>query len=114
MIIVIGVFGNLLTISVMMSKTFRKSPSSIVLSALALADTGNLLTGLMRWWLLYTFDLEVRLAGIVACKIHRFFVYFFGEISPAILVLMTVERFVSVYYPLRCREIFSKRRLVIV
>ncbi|ELU07173.1 hypothetical protein CAPTEDRAFT_216537 [Capitella teleta] len=110
-IIFIGVLGNLLTIGVMMSQDFRRSPSSLVLSALALADTGNLVTGLMRWWLFYSFDLAIRDTSSAACKTHMFFTYFFGELSPAILIALTMERFVSVYYPLRCREICSKRRL---
>ncbi|ELU08577.1 hypothetical protein CAPTEDRAFT_64368, partial [Capitella teleta] len=111
LIIAIGVLGNLLTIIVMMSKDFRKSPSSLVLTALALVDTGNLVTGLMRWWIYYTFDFDVREMSSTGCKTHRFFTYYFGELSPAILVILTVERFVSVFYPLRCREICSKRRL---
>ena len=52
-ILVIGVVGNVLSIAVMMEKGNRNNAFAVYLSALAVADTGSLLTWAYRlpgWW----------------------------------------------------------------
>ncbi|ELT95651.1 hypothetical protein CAPTEDRAFT_197325 [Capitella teleta] len=117
LVIIIGILGNLLTIAVMMTKTFRKSPSSLVLIALAVADTGKLSTNPMQEWLRHIniniFYLYLGSDSSVICKAYHFSRHLFRQLSAAFVVILTLERFVSVYYPMRCREICSKHRLEI-
>lgn len=114
-VIFVCVFGNTLSLAVLQSKYFRRAPSSFVLSALALVDTGVLLTGLSRNWIsaITNGRVDIRQLSLVNCKIHFFFTYFLKQLSPWTLVLMTIERLVSVISPMKAREICSRRRMVI-
>ncbi len=113
-LIFVGVFGNTLSLVVLQSKYFRRAPSSFVLSALALVDTGVLLTGLFRNWIsaITSGRVDIRQLSLVNCKIHFFFTYFLKQLSPWTLVLMTLERLTSVISPLKAREICSRRRMI--
>jgi len=51
-IIFLGVFGNLLTLFVLQSRAYRTSPSTVVLSALAVSDLGYVTCGLFRHWII--------------------------------------------------------------
>ena len=51
-IIVIGVFGNILTLIVLHSKAYRSSPSNVIISALAISDLGYVVCGLSRHWII--------------------------------------------------------------
>ena len=114
-LMIVGTIGNTLTLVVMHSKAFRSVPSSLILSALAVADTGVLLTGLLRQWIrmISNFSVDIRLGSSAGCKIHVFLTYFFAHLAPWYLVLLTIERSISVFFPLRCREICSRKKMAI-
>lgn len=112
-IILGGTLGNFLTVSVMLTESFRTAPSSLVLSALAIADTGMLYTGLLRWWISYRYNIDVRGLSQASCKIHFFFTYMFRQLGPLFIAMLTVERAISVYFPLKCKQICSKRNILI-
>ena len=111
-LIVCGNVGNFLSIVILCSAQFRKSPSTMMMIVLALMDTGNLNTGLLHLWLDFKYNIYIRtLTTTAGCKIHMFAVYFFGCMCGWSIVLMTFERVVSVLIPLRAREICSRRRM---
>ncbi len=109
-----GVFGNTLSLVVLQSRYFRKAPSSFILSALALVDSGVLCTGLLRHWIrgITKGTLDIRSINIVTCKVHYYFTYMLPQLSSWTLVLMTLERLMSVIIPLKAREICSRRRMI--
>ena len=113
-LIICGSIGNSLIILVMQNAAFHSTPSSIMLSTLAVSDTGILLTGLLRHWIkvLTNDELDVRCQSNLSCKFHFFFTYFLKQLSPWCLVLLTMERMISVFYPMRCHTLCSKRRMV--
>ncbi len=113
-LIFVGVSGNMLSLSVLQSKYFRRAPSSFVLSALALVDSAVLLTGLFRHWIrgITSGRLDIRWINLFTCKTHYFFTYFTRQLSSWTLVLMTVERLMSVVIPLKAREICNRRRMM--
>ena len=113
-LIFVGVFGNTLSLAVLQSKNFRNAPSSFILSALAVVDTGVLLTGLLRHWVknMTGGQLEVRNFSPGGCKMHFLLTYMLPQLSSWTLVLMTVERLMSVVIPLKAREVCSKIRML--
>ncbi len=108
-LIFVGVGGNMLSLAVLQSKYFRRAPSSFVLSILALVDSGVLLTGLFRHWIrgITSGRLDIRWINLFTCKTHYFFTYFTRQLSSWTLVLVTVERLMSVVIPLKARQILQ-------
>ncbi len=113
-LIFVGVFGNTLSLAVLQSKHFRNAPSSFILSALAVVDTGVLLTGLLRHWIknMTGGKLDVRNLSPGGCKMHYLMTYMLPQLSSWTLVLMTVERLMSVVIPLKAREVCSRTRML--
>ena len=112
-LIVFGTTGNILSLVVLQSKYFRKSPSAFILSALAMADTGVLLCGLLRHWIMQLSEnaVDIRSFNIVTCYVHSLFTYYLPQLSSWSLVLLSLERLVSVKWPLKSREMFNKRKM---
>ena len=111
-LLIVGTIGNLIAVITLQSPLFKSSSISFLLATLALCDVLVLNTGLMRWWLFYTFDIDVRTLSNYGCKVHYLFTYYSHQIASWTLVLLTVERTISVILPLRCRELCNKRRIV--
>ena len=110
-----GTVGNILTIIVVLSRHFRYSPSSVLLLALAVVDIGVLYFNLLDIWLsalLGGNSLQfTRDQGDVGCKISTFMTYFLTHSSSWILVLINIDRVISVYQPLKARTWCTKKRL---
>ena len=51
-IVVVGVVGNILTLIVLHGKSYKSSPSNIIISALAVSDLGYISCGLTRHWII--------------------------------------------------------------
>ena len=113
--IVVGMVGNILALVVLQSKYFRRAPSSFILSALACADTGVLLCGFLRHAITAhtDFDVDIRQLSEASCWIHVFSSYYLKDLASWSLVLLTVERMVSVKWPFKAKELISKTRMVI-
>ena len=75
-----------------------------------MAITCNLVyfAGLMRYWIRAIASIDVRALSRGSCKLHVFLVYFTLDYSAWTLVAVTMERFVSVCFPLRARELCTR------
>ena len=110
-----GTLGNVLTIIVVLSHHFRYSPSSIPLITLACVDIGVLYFNLLDVWLgaLLGYSLQyLRDISSAGCKISTYVTVFLTQYSSWILVLINIERVLSVYKPMKARNWCSRRRLV--
>ncbi|XP_053395950.1 neuromedin-U receptor 2-like [Mercenaria mercenaria] len=104
MLLVLGTLGNLLTIVVLMRSKSRMSSTALYLSSLAVSDLLVLWTGLLRQWINYMFDVDVRHFSVAGCKIHVFLVYFATQCSSWLLVAVTSERFIGVLLPHKVKQ----------
>ncbi|XP_060586420.1 neuromedin-U receptor 2-like [Ruditapes philippinarum] len=102
--LVLGTLGNLLTIVVLMRSKSRLSSTALYLSALAVSDLLVLWLGLLRQWIIYMFDIDVRHLSEAGCKIHIFLVYFATQCSSWLLVAVTSERFIGVWLPHKVKQ----------
>ena len=64
-------------------------------------------------WLALVFGVRLENLSSFGCKLYSFLLYYPYSLAPWTLILLTVERSISVWYPLRCRVLCSKRRIVI-
>ncbi|XP_052778100.1 probable G-protein coupled receptor 139 [Mya arenaria] len=99
-----GTLGNLLVILVLSRKRSRYSSTATYLVALAVSDLLVLYSGLLRQWIIYKFDIDVRELSIAGCKINIFLVYFSTQCSSWLLVAVTCERFIGVWLPHRVKQ----------
>ena len=98
-IIFFGGLGNMMSVYVMSRERMRGSVTSVYLIFLAFIDTCVLLTGYLRYWIRALTNTDVRTLSSLSCPLHIFLVYFFGDMAGWTLVCVTLERFVSVYFP---------------
>ncbi|KAK7116866.1 hypothetical protein V1264_002472 [Littorina saxatilis] len=103
-LLVVGTLGNGMSIAVLSRKAMRRSNAAIYLIVLSVVDILVLYTGLLRQWLRFYYDFDVRNLGPFSCKIHTWLVYFTLDMSVWVLVALTFERLVSVYLPHRVKK----------
>ena len=112
-IIALGLTGNMLSVIVMLQKSLRKSSSTFLLCSLAITDNVVLITFLMRSWIMAAFGVDIRTVSTIGCKISLFLLYFGPHLSSWTLAFVTIERLVSVAWPLRTFDYCSRSRVII-
>ncbi|XP_053386545.1 C-C chemokine receptor type 1-like [Mercenaria mercenaria] len=113
-LLVFGTIGNLMTVIVLMQRKNRNSSLAKYLSALAVADLIVLWMALPRNWLNNGFDVDLRPFSEFVCKVQLFLVYFGSQNSALLVVLVTVERFLCAWLPLKVKRICTARNANIV
>ena len=109
-----GTVGNILSLVVLSRKSMRRSAMTSYLIILAVFDILALYTGLLRQWIVYYFDVDIRDYHVTVCKIHPVLVYFSLDMSAWLLVCMTVERTISVLRPHKVKVMFSSKTSYII
>ncbi|ELU00477.1 hypothetical protein CAPTEDRAFT_91699 [Capitella teleta] len=112
-IIVVGTFGNIVSLVVLRGRAFKGTNPAFLLSALAVADLGVLHTGLLRIIVKNWTGYDFRLSSTVTCKIHYFLTYAFPHLSSWTVVLVTLERLVSLWRPFEVKVICSHQRVLL-
>ena len=113
-LVALGSLGNVLCIVTMCSDRFRSTSMAFLLTALSLVDLTALYTAPIRRWLIVMSKFDVRVLSLASCKIHFFLSYYTVHLSAWTLVLITLERLVSVLAPTRFNHICSRRRVALV
>ena len=114
-VICVGVIGNILSLIILRSKFFRNVPSSVGFTLLAIVDICILTIGFLPSWIGNITDgkHEIRGMGQVGCKSHIFLTYLFAFLGPWTLVLITIERLISVVNPTAHSSICTTRNIFI-
>ena len=113
-IITVGVIGNSLAVLVLSRKKVRKNATVVFLISLAFSDTSVLLSLLLENWLRVALNIRLLDLSAAGCKIHQYFVHFAGHMAAWILVLVSVERLIAVYFPMRHKLWFTWKRAIIM
>lgn len=59
---------------------FHKSSTSFILSVLAFADCLMVNTGLLRFWIAFAFDVDIRTFSSSGCKFHIMLTYYIHQV----------------------------------
>ncbi|XP_068083712.1 nociceptin receptor [Anabrus simplex] len=97
-LVVLGSVGNSISMLVFFSTKLRKLSSSFYLGALAISDTGFLITLFVTWLEMLDVSFFSR-PGF--CSLFNYMAFVCSFLSSWFVVAFTVERFVAVRYPLR-------------
>ncbi|XP_046570850.1 thyrotropin-releasing hormone receptor-like [Haliotis rubra] len=106
-LLVLGVCGNFMSFFILRQKRNPRSSTYTFLTSLAVADTMVLLVGLFPRWLGELIGFDVRFQANWLCKTMVMLGYFCSNISTWIVVAVTIERFLVVYYPLKVLGLYS-------
>ena len=104
-LLTIGILGKIMSIFVLLR--LRSSQPSIYLMSLACADLLALCVCVLPDWIGVLLKIEFREEYPMFFKLHTFGYFFSCQLSSWFLVLVTLERVVSVIYPYRVRMLFS-------
>lgn len=98
-LLALGSFGNICAFLVLW-KNIRKVSTYTYLCALAVVDLIVLITGLLRLWV-GQFVTDVLDSHEIICKAGIFLGYLSSDISVWLIVIVTIERFIVVIFPLK-------------
>lgn len=113
-LLLLGTVGNVLSILVLRRPTIRKSVCSMYLVMLAIIDLLVLYTGILRQWILNTFDFDIRATSSAACKIHIWILYSSMDYSAWILIAVTIERVLLLWFPNKMPCVCTKKVAMLV
>ena len=110
LLIVLGLLGNTFTIIVMRSKRFQHSSTGVYLTALALSDLAFLLMfPFVKGAFMDLFNGDIRSLSVTGCRLF-FLMYRGTKISSSwYVVLVGIERFLVVWFPLKAKTLSNKR-----
>ncbi|KAK2161604.1 hypothetical protein LSH36_114g06065 [Paralvinella palmiformis] len=114
LLFILGVVGNSLTIAVMTSELFRTLPVSKMLITMSLSDTVvNLLFPFNKPFMSQLIGTDIRALSSGGCKLF-FWTYRFAKTGSSWMVVMiSFERFVAVWLPLKAKFITTERNVYI-
>ena len=107
-----GLVGNFVAMCVFSKLKITSSSINVHCFVLAIADSIILATVLLRQWIIFTFEFDLRVVSDLGCKIHNFLTYTFLDFSPWILVSLSFERLMSVYRPFDFRRWCTVKRAI--
>ncbi|KAL8562129.1 hypothetical protein ACOMHN_041964 [Nucella lapillus] len=108
-ILLLGAFGNVITIVIMRRMTSAESPINIYFSATAVVDLIYLFTSILSKWVRYTLGFRIETTHSVVCKVYIWVYTGCGTIGGWYLVCMSVHRAMSVVWPHRVNVLCTRR-----
>ena len=91
----------------------RTSVTGLLLSLLAVIDILVLWTDMFRQYMSRIHGMDFRKLSNGACKFHRFFIFSNGMLGSWIIVIMSLERFFAIYFPIQAKQHSSRFRAVL-
>ena len=89
------------------------SGSSVLLSALAVADTLTLLIGPTWMYIYKVHGIDIETQYLVICKTNRYFKAVFSYVTNWLVIIFTIFRVIAVYWPHKANIYCTKKRAYI-
>ena len=87
-----------------------RSGSSIILSALAVADTLTLLIGPTWMYINKVYNIDIEKQYLVVCKTNRYLKAVFSYVANWLVIIFTIFRFIAVYWPYKANMYCTRKR----
>jgi len=110
MIVLMGTVGNTLSFCVLVRRNMRSTPMYFYLTLLAVADTFVLYVSAFKVWIRALTQFEVLHMSNVGCKLFMFILLCSFYLSAWLVVLVTLDRFLVVWFPFRGYLLMRIRR----
>jgi len=109
-IVLMGTVGNTLSFCVLVRRRMRSTPMYFYLTLLAIADTFVLYVSAFKVWIRAVTRFEVLHVSIVGCKLFMFILLCSFYMSAWLVVLVTLDRFLVIWFPFRGYLLMRIRR----
>jgi hypothetical protein len=114
LLFIMGVVGNALTIRIMLTNGLRSMPVSKVLIALSVSDTiVNIMLPFNKSFVHEMIGVDIRAMSLVGCKFFYWTYRVFKFPASWMVVLISTERFIAVWLPIKAKSISTKRNAYI-
>lgn len=113
-IILVGTTGNALSAAVMLRRRMRATSIYCYLLVLALVDTLVLYVSAFKTWLRFVSGVEWLHASTLSCRSLMFLLLIALHLSAWLIVVVSADRFVAVWMPLRAMTLCTPRRAMLV
>ena len=97
-IILCGLIGNIMSFKVFSSPTLKKHTISIFFRFIAIFDQIMVINGVF-YFISVKFGFDISLSNDFFCKFKDYMVYSNGAISPWLMVVVLMERFICIRFP---------------
>ncbi|XP_064622661.1 putative olfactory receptor 10J6 [Lineus longissimus] len=108
LVLLIGFPGNALSATIMSRRSMRRHSYTIILQTLAIFDTSSLIIRLLFWINLLQSILSrdgvVTIQSLAGCKATEYFFTSIHIVCSWLVVLISMERFLVVCFPIRSRQ----------
>ena len=108
-VVIFGSVGNSLAFAVLFRRRMRTKSLYFYLTILACSDTIVLYVGAFRNWIRVLTNLEFLHTSTVSCKLGIFLIAFSQHLSAWLIVLLTIDRFITIWCPF-CSDKFCTVR----
>lgn len=95
-LLLIGLIGNMITITILSQKSMKKHESFRYIILLSMIDTCVLYAGCLQIMLDSYLKIDIRTVNTVTCKLFSFFLYFFTHFSSIYLVVINVHQMIDI------------------
>ena len=109
-IVLVGTTGNALSAAVMLRRRMRATSIYCYLLVLAVVDTTVLYVSAFKTWLRFVAGVEWLHASTLACRSLMFLLLVALHLSAWLIVVLSADRFVAVWMPLRAMTLCTPRR----
>jgi hypothetical protein len=109
LILIIGTIFNCATIFTVTSGKLGNISTRILFVNLAVWDTAVLYAGVINFWLADVFDIHMRYISVFVCRFQNFLLFVAFDCSSWGVLLLTIERFICVRFPLKARSFCTKK-----
>ena len=109
-VIFIGTVGNLLALGVLLTKRMRYTSVNVYLAYLAIADTVVLYLSGFKTWIRVLTDWELLQVSNAGCKITMFLILLSLHVSAWLIVCVSLDRFVAVWFPFTSKALCTPSR----
>lgn len=105
-IIIFGFVGNILCFKIYSTVALRKHSISLFFRTIAIIDTFMLLSGFM-FFLEQRYDFKFITLNVLFCKCKDFLFDSAGPVSPWLMCVVSIDRYISIAFPKRFLVLFK-------
>ena len=114
LILLLGTFGNVMTVIILRRLRSGWSAMNVYLTALALSDTAMLYSVALPIWARKVLAYDVYASHVILCKLGIWLMTTTANISTWLLVALTAQRAASVVWPHRVSVICTRHKSVVI
>lgn len=98
--IIFGLAGNFICFRIFHKSKLQKYPISVYIRAISIFDSLMLIHGTF-FFFFQNYGLAIQSVNGVFCKLKTYLLYAIGPISPWLMVVVSLDRFINIAFPKR-------------